>query len=105
MATGDFTLEDFRRLMRQIEAIINSMTPAERSDPALVEQSRCRRVAIGSGSEPDTVNHLLKDFRAMKQMMEKFAGMGMLERMRAVRHMKDDGRRGDGHGFDACELN
>jgi signal recognition particle subunit SRP54 len=138
MAHGEFTLEDFRRQMRQIrklgaigeimkmipglsglarrladvdldrdlrqiEAIIDSMTPAERRDPALIEPSRCRRVALGSGSQPDTVNHLLKDFQAMKQVMDKFAGMGPLERRRARRRIEDDLT--DENGFDAFELN
>ena len=77
--------------LRQIEGIINSMTLDERRNPGKIDRSRRHRIASGSGADPADVNKLLKDFDAMAGMMQKFASMGMMERMRAVRQMADGG--------------
>ena len=55
----------------RIEAIINSMTPAERLQPELIGASRRLRIATGSGAEPVAVNQLLKQFRQMKKMIRR----------------------------------
>src|SRR3954447_6563889 len=65
-----------------IEAMINSMTPAERSNPDLIDGSRRKRIAIGSGKDIGEVNAFMKQFDQMKQMMSqmnkmKAPGMGM----------------------------
>jgi len=52
------------------EAIILSMTPLERSRPELIDGSRRRRIAAGSGSEPSDVNQLLNQFKQMQKMMK-----------------------------------
>lgn len=57
----------------RIEAIINSMTPRERQRPELIGASRRKRIAEGSGTDPVTVNQLLKQFRQMKKMMRKMS--------------------------------
>ena len=77
--------------LRQIEGIINSMTLDERRNPGKIDRSRRHRIASGSGADPADVNKLLKDFDAMAGMMQKFASMGMMERMKAVRQMADGG--------------
>jgi signal recognition particle subunit SRP54 len=60
----------------QIQAIIRSMTPQERADPDVIEASRRRRIAAGSGTEPQDVNALLKQFRQMKKMMKHMRRKG-----------------------------
>jgi signal recognition particle subunit SRP54 len=56
----------------RVEAIVRSMTPAERRDPDLIDSSRRRRIAAGSGTNTQEVNQLLKQFRQMKKMMKQF---------------------------------
>ena len=67
-----------------IEAIINSMTPFERSNPDSLDQSRRKRLAKGSGKDISEVNAFLKQFEQMKQMMKMMnkmpMGMGALRR-------------------------
>ena len=57
----------------QVEAIISSMTPIERRDPAVINGSRRRRIALGSGTNVQDVNRLLKQFNEMRRMMRQFA--------------------------------
>jgi len=59
-----------------IEAIINSMTPTERERPELINGSRRKRIAKGSGRSVQEVNQLLKQFTQMRTMMKKFGKMG-----------------------------
>jgi len=60
----------------RVEAIIHSMTAAERLDPALIDTSRRGRIAAGSGSNPNQVAALLDQFSQMKKMMKKLGGFG-----------------------------
>ena len=62
--------------MAKIEAIILSMTPEERYKPDLINGSRRRRIANGSGTTVEDVNKLLRQFDQMKKMMKQFSGMG-----------------------------
>jgi signal recognition particle subunit SRP54 len=62
------------RRMKHLEAIVLSMTPAERKDPALMNGSRRARVAKGSGRPISEVNRLLEQFREMRKMMKRAAG-------------------------------
>jgi signal recognition particle subunit SRP54 len=66
----------------EIEAIINSMTPKERSFPVIINGSRKRRIALGSGTQVQAVNRLLKQFAMMQKMMKKVSkgGIGSLLR-------------------------
>ena len=64
---------DDRHLAR-VEAIIRSMTPAERRNPKLINGSRKRRIASGSGTRPQDVNILLKQFAETQKMMKQLAG-------------------------------
>lgn len=77
---------DDRRLLR-IEAIITSMTEQERSDPSVINASRKRRIAAGSGNDVNAVNNLLKQFEQMQQMMKQLTGG------RFARHMKKMGKK------------
>ena len=52
------------------------MTPAERRDPDLIDQSRRRRIAKGSGADPTRVAELIKQFKEMSKMMKRMGGMG-----------------------------
>ena len=61
--------------MRQIEAIIKSMTPKERADISIINGSRRKRIALGSGTRVQDVNKLLKQFGEMKKMMKKMKKM------------------------------
>ena len=64
-----------------IEGIIRSMTQQERDNPDIIDSSRRRRIASGSGTNTQEVNQLLKQFRQMKKMMKQFAdGKGMLRK-------------------------
>lgn len=112
MLTGQFTLEDFAKQLRQmkkmgpisqlfsmlpgqlsavaksvdpqeaegqlktVEAIINSMTPSERRDPRLLNASRRRRIAAGSGKDVQDVNRLMKQFRDIQKLMKSFQKTG-----------------------------
>jgi signal recognition particle subunit SRP54 len=62
--------------MKRVEAIIQSMTIAERRDPDLLNGARKRRVARGSGTSLQDVNRLLKQFAQMKQLMRQLGGAG-----------------------------
>ncbi|MEG0795524.1 MAG: signal recognition particle protein [Odoribacter sp.] len=63
-----------------VEAIIYSMTPAEREDPSLINGARRKRIADGSGTTVPDVNRLLKQFEESKKMMKMLSGGGKLMR-------------------------
>ena len=65
------------RQIGQVEAIIRSMTPAERNDPSVIDGSRRVRIANGSGTATSDVNALLKQFKEMRKMMKGFGKGGM----------------------------
>ena len=65
------------RRMRHLEAIVLSMTPAERKDPKLIDGSRRLRISKGSGRPTSEVNKLLEQFRDMQKMMKKMGQGGM----------------------------
>lgn len=62
--------------LRKTEAIIRSMTPAERRDDKLIRGSRRRRIAAGSGTQPVDVNRVIKQFREVKQVMQLVSTTG-----------------------------
>ena len=69
------------KLTNRMEAIINSMTPAERKRPDIIKGSRKRRIATGSGTQIQDVNKLLKQFTQMQKMMKKMSGKGGMKKM------------------------
>ena len=64
------------RQVKQIEAIIQSMTPLERRKPGVLNASRKRRVAVGSGTTVQEVNQLLRQFKQMQKMMKQLSRGG-----------------------------
>ncbi len=75
---------------KEIEAIISSMTQNERENPKILNGSRRRRIALGSGSEIQEVNRLIKQFeetRKMMRMMSKGGGKNMMKMMQRMKGM------------------
>ena len=66
---------DDRHLAR-VEAIIRSMTRAERADPEVIDASRRARIAKGSGTNPQEVQALVTQFNEVQRLMKRFGGMG-----------------------------
>lgn len=76
---------------KNIEAIIGSMTPKERQNPDIINQSRRMRIAKGSGTNIQQVNKLIKQFDQTRKMMKMVTGMGsskMMQMANAMRAMK-----------------
>jgi signal recognition particle subunit SRP54 len=69
------------KTMAQTVAIINSMTPKERRVPKIIIGSRKKRIALGSGTQIQDVNRLLKQFEQMQKMMKKFTKPGGMQKM------------------------
>ena len=88
-ALKDVDIDD--NAFKGIEAIINSMTPKERSNPDIINQSRKIRIAKGSGTKLEEVNRLLKQFDQTKKMMKMVSGMDkgkMAQMAAAMKNMK-----------------
>lgn len=68
------------RELKRTEGIINSMTPEERRNPSLLNASRRRRIARGSGTSIQDVNRLVNQFEGMRKMMKQFGGMTRKEK-------------------------
>ena len=89
-AIKDVDIDD--NAFKGIEAIINSMTPKERSHPEIINQSRRMRIAKGSGTDIQDVNRLLKQFDQTRKMMKMVAGTSsskMMQMANAMRGMKN----------------
>jgi len=78
----DVVIDD-RELIR-VEAIINSMTKKERANYAIINGSRRKRIALGSGTNVTDVNRVLKQFVQIKKMIKAFRGKGGLRAMKEV---------------------
>ena len=79
-AARNVSPEEMERQLKRTEAIISSMTPGERQDPEVLNASRRRRIAAGSGTEVQDVNRLVKQFREMQRLMktlQKTGGRGL----------------------------
>ena len=84
------------KLLQRMEAIILSMTPAEREDPKLLNSSRKKRIAAGSGTQVVDINRLLKQFDMLQAMTKQFAGGKMPKSMRRMMGKKGRGFPGMG---------
>lgn len=73
-----------QKLLQRMEAIILSMTPAEREDPKLLNSSRKKRIAAGAGVGVVDINRLLKQFEMLQAMTKQFAGGKMPRNMRKL---------------------
>lgn len=69
----------------RVEAIITSMTTAERAKPSIINPSRKKRIAKGSGTKVEDVNRLLRQFEQMQKMMKQFTGRGSKMSLRKAR--------------------
>jgi signal recognition particle subunit SRP54 len=85
-ALKDVEIED--DAFKHIEAIIHSMTPKERTKPAIIDVKRKARIAKGSGTKIEQVNQLLKQFDQMSKMMKMMQGGGGKNLMRMMGGMK-----------------
>jgi len=92
------------RQMNRLDALFTSMTPRERLQPDVIDMSRRRRIARGSGQAVGAVNELLKRFRDMKQMMKQLGKLGLGARMggrakrESLRGLSPDGELAAGGG-------
>ena len=86
-AIKDIDIDD--NAFKSIEAIINSMTPKERTNPEIINQSRKMRIAKGSGTNIQEVSRLLKQFDQMRKMMKMVTGMNSSKMMQMASAMKN----------------
>lgn len=94
MAQQNLDLKMFARM----EAMIGSMTVAERRRPELIQGSRKRRITRGSGTQVQDLNRLLKQHKQMQKMMKKMKGGGMQKMMRGLGGMMGQGGPGGAGG-------
>jgi signal recognition particle subunit SRP54 len=86
-AARDVDTEAGERELKHASAIIDSMTPLERGDPSVINGSRRKRIARGSGTRVEDVNRLLKQFAQARKLMKQFGGAGggrMMKRFMAA---------------------
>jgi len=84
----------------QMKAIIYSMTPQERLFPAVINGSRKRRIAIGSGTTIQDVNQLLRQFEKLQKQMKRFSGNKMSKMMKQMKNLQGQLPPGLGDMFD-----
>jgi signal recognition particle subunit SRP54 len=78
-ALGGMSIDE--RDMDRLQAIITSMTPEERANPGIINGSRRRRIARGSGTTVQAVNQLIKQFGQLQKMMRQMGKGGGMPRM------------------------
>lgn len=84
-ALKDVNIDD--KQLDRIEAIINSMTRRERDDPEVINHSRQRRIAAGSGTSQAEVSRLIKQFLGVRKLTKQMATLSARDKVRAVREM------------------
>jgi len=88
---GDMDLENSKEI-KQIKALVNSMTPKERENPDLLNNTRKRRLAAGAGLEVMHVNRVLKQFKSAAKMAKKMSTKGGMKQMQeAMKQMQGGG--------------
>ena len=75
----------------RVEGMVKSMTPAERKDVKLLNMSRRRRIAQGSGTKPDDVGKLTKQFDVISKMSKQMSSMGMKGKLKAMKDLQAAG--------------
>ncbi|MBM6552151.1 signal recognition particle protein [Marinomonas ostreistagni] len=78
---GDIQDKVNDKMFVQMEALINSMTPAERRNPDVINGSRKKRISAGAGLQVQDLNRLLKQHKQMQKMMKKFSSKGGMKKM------------------------
>ncbi|HMN95423.1 MAG TPA: signal recognition particle protein [Phycisphaerales bacterium] len=76
------------RQLDRLEGMVNGMTRAERDDAALINRSRARRIASGSGVEVAEVTKLTQQFEAMNRVTKQLSGLGPMGRMKAMKELQ-----------------
>jgi signal recognition particle subunit SRP54 len=76
--------EDPEVAMRRIQGMIDSMTKEERRNPDVIDMSRRRRIATGSGAEPHEIKQFLGQFDQVRTLMRQIAGMSMWQRLKTI---------------------
>jgi len=76
---------------KRLVGIIDSMTPAERRNPKVIDISRRARIARGAGVDPVEVTQLIKQFETMAPLVQGMAGTGMMDRLRKIRELQAGG--------------
>jgi signal recognition particle subunit SRP54 len=84
-AARDVDTEAGEQEMKRSAAIIDSMTPLERRDPSVINGSRRKRIARGSGTRVEDVNRLLRQFAQARKLMKQFGGGGKMMKKLAAR--------------------
>jgi signal recognition particle subunit SRP54 len=90
--------------LKRIEAIVNSMTAAERGDHLLIDGKRRKRIARGSGTSVQEVNQVLKQYLQMRTMMKQYGALAAQGRLRGLSKLKgafaasQEGGEGDTQG-------
>ncbi|MEZ6117984.1 MAG: signal recognition particle protein [Pirellulaceae bacterium] len=82
---------DAEKDIKRLFGIIDSMTPEERRNPKVIDQSRRQRIAKGAGVQHNEVNELIKQFDAMASIMKNMAGQGIGNRMKMVQELQRGG--------------
>jgi signal recognition particle subunit SRP54 len=80
---GDMDLENSSEI-KQIKALVGSMTPKERENPELLNNMRKRRLASGAGLDPMHVNRVLKQFKHAGKMAKKMSTKGGMKQMQEM---------------------
>ncbi|HYE03532.1 MAG TPA: signal recognition particle protein [Phycisphaerales bacterium] len=91
-ALKDVHIDD--KQLDRVEAIVCSMTPAERRGPSALNNSRRRRVAEGSGTRQEEVGQLVKQFETVSKLARQMAGMNAAAKVKAVKEMGAGGMGG-----------
>ena len=80
-------MEVDEKQLDRLEGIVHSMTAQERDDIRVLNKSRIRRIARGSGTEPADVNRLTKQFEMLQKVTRQMAGGGIGGRLKAIREL------------------
>lgn len=97
---GDIQSQVDEQMFVRMEALIDSMTPAERRNPDVINGSRKKRISAGAGLQIQDLNRLLKQHKQMQKMMKKFSSKGgMKKMMRGLGGMMPGGGMPGGGGF------
>ncbi|WP_343154081.1 signal recognition particle protein [Buchnera aphidicola] len=87
MVYNNLLLGNDKNTLNKIEAIIYSMTPKERNNPVIIKGSRKRRIALGSGTQIQDINKLLKNFDNIKKIMNKIKNNGIGRMIRNIKNI------------------
>ena len=72
----------------RLEGIVHSMTPKERDDLSVLNKSRIKRIATGSGTKADEVNKLVKQFEMISKLTQQMSGLGAMGKIKAMKELQ-----------------